>query len=121
LVLFAELLLLVLVGGDAFEPGERGEHAEEGVQLGVLGNVGLDEDGRALGIKAGGEEVEGDFADVLAEGLGVGVVGRQGVEVSDEKVAVVVILQANPVIERAHVVAEMQASGWAHAREDPRA
>ena len=44
-VLLAELLLLVLVGGDALEPAERGEHAEEGVQLGVLGDVGLDEDG----------------------------------------------------------------------------
>ena len=35
-VLFAELLLLVLVGGDALEPAERGEHAEEQEELGVL-------------------------------------------------------------------------------------
>ena len=44
-VLLAELLLLVFVGGDAFEPAERGEHAEERVEFEVLGDVRLDEDG----------------------------------------------------------------------------
>ena len=73
---------------------------------------------RALGIEAGGEEVEGDVADVLAEGRGVGVVGGEGVEVGDEEVAVVLILELNPVVERAHVVAEVEAAGGAHSAED---
>ena len=36
-ILFAELLLLVLVGGDALQPAERREHAEEQEELGVGG------------------------------------------------------------------------------------
>ena len=98
--------------------GQRGEHAEEGKEFGVLGDVGLDEDRRALGVEAGGEEVQGDVTDVLAEGRGVGVVGGEGVKVCDEEVAVVLVLEPGPVVERAHVVAEVQAAGWAHAGED---
>jgi len=125
-VLFAELLLLVLVGGDALEPGEGGEHGEEGEELGVLGDVRLDEEGGALGVEAGGEEVEGDVADVFAEAGGVGVVGGEGVEIGDEEEAVVLglagvgeeILEADPVEEGAHVVAEVERAGRAHAGED---
>jgi hypothetical protein len=88
------------------------------VQLGVLGHVGLDEDGGALGVEAGGEEVEGDVADVLAKGRWIGVVGGEGVEVGDEEKAVVGVLKLNPIVERAHVVAEVEASGRAHSREN---
>ena len=88
------------------------------MQLGVLGDVGLDEDGRALGVEPGGEEVEGDVADVLAESGGVGVVGGEGVEVGDEEEAVVLVLKLDPVVERAHVVAEVQAASGAHAAKD---
>jgi len=119
-VLLAELLLLIFVGRNTLKPWQWGEHTEEGVQLAVLGDVGLDEDGGALGIEARGEEVQRDVADVLAEGRGIGVVRRQGVEVGDEEVAVVLVLKLNPVVERAHIVAEVQAAGWAHAAKDAR-
>ena len=61
-----------------------------------------------LGIEASGEEVEGDVADVLAQGRRVGVVGGEGVKVGDEEVAVVLVLELDPVVEGAHVVAEVQ-------------
>ena len=117
-VLLAELLLLVLVGGDALEPAERGEHAEEEEELGVGGDVGLLEDDAAAGVEAGGEEVERDLDVVLLDVAGVGVVGGEGVEVGDEEVAVVVLLEVDPVVEGSHVVAEVQAAGGAHAGED---
>ena len=117
-VLLAELLLLVFVGGDALEPRQRREHAEEGVQLGVLRDVRLDEDGADLGVETGGEEVDRHVADVLAERGGIGVVGGEGVEVGDEEVALVLVLELDPVVERAHVVAEVKAAGGTHARED---
>ncbi len=113
-----ELLLLILVGGNALKPGDRGDHAEEGVQLKVSGDVGLDEDGAEVGVESGGEEVEGDLADVVFEGGGVGVVGGEGVVVGDEEVTLVLVLELDPVVEGSHVVTEVESSGGAHAGED---
>lgn len=125
-VFLLELLLLILVGGDAFKPGERGNHAEEEVELGVLGDVRLDEDSGARGVEAGGEEVERDLEDILLESAGVGVVGSEGVPVGDEEEAVVyrlavlvaLVLEIDPVFEGTHVVAEVERAGGAHAGED---
>jgi hypothetical protein len=77
------------------------------VEFGVLWDVGLDEDGGALGVEASGEEVEGDVADVMAEGRGISVVGGESVQVGDEEIAVIPVLKLDPVVERAHVVAEV--------------
>jgi len=117
-VLLAQLLLLVLVAGDSLQPTERREHAEEGVEAVVLQDVRLLEDDAAARIEAGGEEVQRDLEDVFLDAAGVGVVGGEGVEVGDEEVAVVVLLEVDPVVEGTHVVAEVQATGGAHAGED---
>ena len=47
----------------------------------------------------------------------VGIVGCEGVEVGDEEVAVVILLEVNPVVEGSHVVAEVQAAGGTHAAQ----
>ncbi len=117
-ILLAELLLLVFVGGDALEPAEGGEHAEEQEELGVGGDVRLLEDDAAAGVQACGEEVEGDLDVVGLNVTWVGVVGGESVKVGDEEVAVVVLLKVNPVVEGSHVVAEVQAAGGTHAGED---
>ena len=116
-VFVVQLLLLVLVGGHALEPAEGREHAEERVEAVVLLDVGLAEDDGAAGVEAGGEEVECDLEDVLLHAAGVGVVGGEGVQVGDEEVAVVVVLEADPVVQRTHVVAEVKAAGGSHAGE----
>ncbi len=72
---------------------------------------------RAAGVEAGGEEVERDLEDVLLHAAGVGVVGGECVQVGDEEVAVVVVLQVDPVVQRTHVVAEVKAAGGSHAGE----
>ncbi len=78
------------------------------------------------GIEAGGEEVQGHFvARCCAELDGVGVVGGERVVVGDEEEALVLwravfvggVLQLDPVVERAHVVAEMEPAGGSHAAE----
>jgi hypothetical protein len=53
----------------------------------------------------------------LPQVRGVGVIGGEGMPVGYEKVAVVVALQAYPVVEGAHVVAEMQFAGGPHATQ----
>src|SRR5580704_6347065 len=74
--------------------------------------------GTCDGMKTGGEEVDRYVADVLAERGGIGVVGGEGVVVGDEEVALVLVLELDPVVEGAHVVAEVQAAGGTHAGED---
>ena len=63
-------------------------------------------------------EVERYVADALAQGGRVGVVGRECVEVGDEEVAIVLVLELDPVVERAHVIAEVESAGGPHAAED---
>ncbi len=46
---------------------------------------------------------------------GVGVVGRERVVVRFEEIALVLVLQLDPVVERAHVVAQVQFACGAHA------
>jgi hypothetical protein len=90
------------------------------VEFSVLFDVALDEEDRFGGVEAGGEVVEDDFAGVRGDLRGVGVVGGEGVPVGDEVVAVVlrVVLQADPVVQGAHIVAEVKFAGGAHAGED---
>ena len=39
-----DVVELLFVGGDAFEPAEGGDHGEEEVEFGVFGDEGLQED-----------------------------------------------------------------------------
>ena len=50
----------------------------------------------------------------------IGVVGGEGVPIGDEVEAFVlrIVLQANPILQCAEVVADVQASGGTHAAED---
>ena len=47
-----------------------------------------------------------------------GVAGGEGVEIGDEEEAVVLVLELDPVEEGAHVVAEVELAGGAHAGQD---
>ena len=50
----------------------------------------------------------------------IGVVAGEGVPVGDEVEAIVggIVLQADPVLQRAEIVADVEASGGAHAGEN---
>ncbi len=113
-----QLLDLVLVGRHAFEPAERRAHREQGEQLGMFGQAALDEDRRVLGVDAGGEPVDDHLVDVLLHDLALFVVRGQCVPVGDEVEALVVLLHAHPVLQRAVVVAEVHRAGRAHSGED---
>ncbi len=81
-------------------------------------NVRLDEHHALLRIETGGQPVEENVDRIFFYARGVGVVGGQGVPVGDEEEALVLVLHANPVFERADVVAEMQLAGGTHSAED---
>src|SRR5580698_3666054 len=88
------------------------------MKLGVGGNVGLDEHYAAFRIEPSGQPVEENLDGVFFDVRSVSVVGGEGVPVGDEEEAVVLILHADPVLERADVVAEMKLAGRAHAAQD---
>ena len=114
-ILFLEILLLLLVGGHAFEPAQGGHHGEQEVEFGVLRDVRLDEDGRLLRIESGGEPVEDHLEDVCLDARGVSVVGGEGVPVGDKEKTVVVVLEPGPVLQGTDVVADVQLAGRSHA------
>ncbi len=116
-VFILDVVELFLVGGDAFEPAEGRDHGEEEVELGVFGDEGLQEDDGFLRVEAGGEEVDGDLQGIFGDGGGVGVVGGEGVPIGDEEEAFVsgIVLEADPVLEGAEIVADVETAGGTHA------
>src|SRR5258708_34884597 len=90
------------------------------MKLSVLWDERLLEDDRFLRVEAGGEIVGDDFNGVLRYGGSVGVIAGEGVPVGDEIKAFVgrIILQADPILQRAEIVADVQFAGGAHATED---
>ena len=117
-ILVLEVVLLLLVGRHALEPGHRHDHRQQQVQLGVLGHERLDEKRALLGIEAGADPVGDVLVGVRRQLARVGVVARQRVPVGDEIEAVVLLLQRHPVAERADQMAEMQAARRPHAGDD---
>ena len=84
-----------------------------------LGDMGLNKDDAALGVDAGGQPVQHHGLNV---GLDLGAFfrgfnGGQGVDVYGTVDAVVILLQANPVLQRPQVVAKVKRSGRAHPGE----
>ena len=116
-ILVLELLLLILVGRHALEPGERCDHRQQQVQLSVLGYVRLHEQRRHARIESSGEPVDHDLADRLLQTRGVLVPGGQRVPVGNEEKALVLILQLDPVTQSTVIVAQMQRAGGSHARQ----
>jgi len=95
-----------------------GHRAEDPVELGVLSDGGLDEEGALAGIDAAGEQCGGHGEDVLAQKRRI--VGHgDGVKIHDTDGYVVAgILQLHPLADGAQVVAQMQRSCGLDATED---
>src|SRR5581483_5568232 len=84
-VLFLDVFALLLVGGDALQPAQRGDHGEQQVEFGVLRHVRLDEHNAAIRGEACGQPVEHHFQRVLLDAAGIGIVGGERVPISDEE------------------------------------
>ena len=96
----------------------EGRHAiEEPAELGVLGDVALDEDRALRGVEPGGHVVEGGVPNPLGQELRV-VRDGDRVEVDDGKEAVVVVHQADPVLDSAEIVADMDRAARLDAAQD---
>ena len=71
------------------------------------------------GVQSRSEPVDQHIADVLLQARGVLVAGRERVPVGDEEVALVLVLQLDPVAQRAVIVAQVQRARGTHARQNP--
>ena len=103
----------LLAGGLLLELGHPAQLAEGGGaledpgELGVLGNVALQEDRAAPGIEADCQETAGNLDRPGAQRLRVDV-GGEGVQVDDAEDPLVDFLAGNPLAECAEVVADVR-------------
>ena len=108
---------LYLVLRHAFEPADGRDAGEHPGELGVGGHGGLHHDGAILGVDSGGEIEGGDLIDFGAQ-FGRILIDCDGVQVHDTENALVVVLDANPVFERAEVISDVKITGGLHSGED---
>ena len=113
----AVLAGLLLELRHAVEPAEPRHAIEDPGELGVLGDLALVEEDRALGIEPGGDVGGRHLADRGFELVGV-LPDRDRVHVDDAVDALVRLLQLDPLQHGAQIVAEVQAAGRLHAGED---
>jgi hypothetical protein len=102
----------------AHHPVERDEHRKEKRQLVDGRHFALDEHRAAAGVDADGQPVGGDVDHALADLGGAVGAGSEGVLVGDEEVAVVRVLERQPVFDAADVMAEVELPGGRVAGED---
>ena len=108
---------LHLVLRHALQPADGRDAGEHPGELGVGGHGGLHHDGAVLGVDAGGQIERGDLVDLGAQFRGI-LVDGDGVQVHDAENALVIVLDADPVLERAEVISDVKISGGLHSGED---
>src|SRR5439155_14328190 len=112
-------LCLVLELRLARELTERRHRVEQPVELAVLRDVRLHEYDRPLGVEADGEQPDRHFDGPLGEARHL-VRLRDGVQIDDREEAVVLMLQRNPVLDRAEIIADVQLARGLDAGGDAR-
>ena len=110
--------LLLFVGRIPLQPGDRRHHREQEMQDGMFRDARLDEHRGLRRVDAGGQPVDQELVDELADAAGVGIVRRERVPIRDEEITFVLALQAFPILQRAEIVAEMEQPARLHAAED---
>src|ERR1700693_711889 len=90
------------------------------MQLGVLGDLRLNEEGGLLRVEAGDEPVGGDLNGVLGDLRSVGVIGRERVPIRDEVETFTrrVVLEFDAVLEGSEGAAGGEPPSRAHAADD---
>src|ERR1051325_5905438 len=101
----------------ALELAERRHGCEHPVELGVLGNVRLDEDDALRRIEAGRVQADRHVHRQRRQTRRIVALG-DGVEIDDAEEAVVLGLETDPVLDRAEVVADVELVGRLDTAED---
>src|SRR6266849_3770784 len=110
-----ELRLLILVGRDALQPSQGCDHRQQQMQFRMLRHLRLNEQRGDAGIEARRQPVDGHRPDVLLELRGILITRGERMPIGDEEKAFVLVLQFDPILESAVVVAQMQLARGPHA------
>jgi hypothetical protein len=114
---FTVLARLLLELRHAVHPADAGDAVEHPGKLGMRRHHRLVEDDVLGAVDARGEEGRGDLARLARQHPGVHR-HRDGVLVDHAVQALVVVLQAGEVADRAEIVAEMQVAGGLYTGKD---
>src|ERR1700685_335912 len=87
------------------------------MQFRMFGYFRLDEQRGDARIEARRQPIDGHAPGVLLEFRGVLVAGGQGMPIGNEEVALVLILQFDPILQRTVKISQMQLARWAHTRQ----
>src|SRR5262249_18470484 len=113
-----DVLALLLVGRHAFEPAQRSDRRKIDVQFGGFGRERWDEHGRFIRVESSGEPRSDHRRGVFVDCRRGGVIAGERMPIGDEMVALVYVLQLDPVFKRALVIAEVQTTRRAHSAND---
>ena len=97
------LVLELRHAGGLTEAGQTGEHPRE---FGMLGDVGLHEQGGLLRVDPEGEELGGTADGAGTQFLRI-LVDGDGVQIRDEVERLELVLQVDPLLQRTQVVAQV--------------
>ena len=114
-----EFELLIFIARHTLQPGNRGDHRQQQVQLSMLGHSGLNKQRRRTRIDAGCQPADYRLKAVFLDVVATFVVCCESVPVSNEEEAFVLVLQLDPVLQDSVVVAQMQPTRGPHTREHP--
>src|SRR5271166_3839314 len=117
-ILVLYVFALLFITRNAFQPSQRCNHTEEQMQFSMLRHMRLNKQRAALGIEARRKVVDHDFERTLLNIAGVGVIRGERVPISEEKEAIVFVLQLDPIAQGPDIIAEMQFASRAHAAQD---
>src|ERR1700741_2881239 len=87
----------------------------------MLRDSRLEKEDALCRVQPGGQIIDHDRDGVFRHGRGVRVVARQRMPIGNEVETVVgrIVLEADPVLQSAKIMADMQAACWAHAAQYP--
>ena len=88
------------------------------MQFCVFRHLGLNEQRGLRRIDAGSQPVDSHVPGVVLDGRRIVVMRRQRMPVGDEKQALVLVLELDPVFQHAVIMAKVQCASRAHAGEN---
>src|SRR5208337_4496534 len=89
------------------------------MQFRVLGDHGLDKNSGFIGIKPGCNKIYQQIRRAVFYGGRISIASSESVPISNKIEAVVLVLQAYPVLQGADKVSEVQLSARLHAAQNP--